>query len=524
MTDKPAGFLLCLAAVALMAILSALSFQKSLTGDEALTVALARGGFDRMVGTVARESHVPGYHVLLWLWIRAFGAGLPVLRLFAFIPVGVLVFAGCRRFPHYGYLVLATSPFLLHLAVELRMYGLLALVGVGILLALKGLAEIFTKRGFASLVLACVAGVWTLHFAWLAVAAALVVLVRLKRRLHALMLAVIVLAAFSPWAPNMVSQFHRFSPGGESGDFQMFELASPTQRVLGAPFSMAGTLLRFAAGNGAFRFSLFSIGSISIWVLLGFILFGMTIASAWLGRREAGPGALLLLILVLVPISFIRPSARHFSLAYPAFAAMVAAGLSGGGAFRRILRISIPVISLAMCIPFVTRSTLPQRCTFDRDFREAAFLAGTAAEAGNGRLVAYLDTHSLLGVLYHLEEQGFTELEVIHPHTARYDAGWLIYFEPDDLVSYLLHNTDSLVGEWGDEFILLANDPGLSRGPLFGGENLLVGRGSDMIADVDLMESIERQFTVDRIPLPGSRGPFSLFRVRAIDDDAYGLR
>lgn len=515
MTEKPAGFAVCLAAVALLAVLSALSFQKSLTGDEALTVALARGGFTGMVNTVARESHVPGYHVLLWLWIRAFGASLPALRLFAFIPVGALVFAGCRGFPRYGYLVLATSPFLLHLAVELRMYGLLALVGMGMLLALKGLTRRFTTGGFVALAATCVAGVWTLHFAWLAVASSLVVLLRLKRRLHALILAVTVLAAFSPWAPNMAMQFHRFSPEGESGEFQMFELASPTQRVLGAPFSMAGTLLRFAAGNSTFRFSLFSLGSISIWVVTGFLLLGLMLLSALLGRRFPGFGGWLLFLFVLVPVSFLRPSARHFSLAYPVFAAMVAAGLSGEGTLRRVLRVSVPVLSLVMCVPFLIRSTLPQRSTFDRDFRMASQIAGSAAEAGNGRLVVYLDTHSLLGILYHLEEQGFTDLEVIHPHHDRFRSGWLIHFEPMEIVSFLLHDTDSLVATWGDEFHLLANDPALARGPLFGGENPLVGRGSDMIADVDLMECLERRFTVERIPLAGSAGPFSLFRVSA---------
>jgi len=513
MTDKRAGFAVCLLAVALMAVLSALSFQKSLTGDEALTVALARGDFKQMVDTVARESHVPGYHVLLWLWIRAFGAGLPVLRLFAFIPVGILVLAGCRSFPRYGYLVLATSPFLLHLAVEIRMYGLLALVGMGILLTLRSLAGRFTARGFAALAASCVAGVWTLHFAWLAVAASLAVLIRLKRPLHALILAVIVLASFSSWAPNMVSQFHRFSPGGESGEFQMFELASPTQRVLGAPLSIAGTLLRFAAGNGAFRFSLFSLGTLSPWVAAGFLLLALTLIPAFLGRRYPGFGGWLLLLFILVPVSFLRPSARHFSLAYPVFAAMVAAGISGEGSLRRFLRFSVPVLSLVMCVPFVTRSTLPQRCTFDRDFREAARVAGEAAQAGNGRLVAYLDTHSLLCVQYHLDEQGFSGVELIHPHMARHSSGWLIYFEPEDIVAFLLSDTDSLVGTWGTDFILLANDPRLARGPLFGTGNTLIGRGSDMIADVDLIECLEKRFILERIALPGSRGPLSLFRV-----------
>lgn len=520
MTVKQATSLKWILSVLSLAVLAGLSFSRSLTGDEALTVTLAGGSFGNLIRTMSLEIHVPGYHVLLWLWTRAFGNSLAALRVFAFLPVGFLVWMGRRHFPRHGFLVLGASPFLLHLAVELRMYGLMAAAGMGILISLRRLSEGFSRRGFLLLLFFCVAGVWTHHFAWPGVAAACVVLFRGGRKRESIILLLLTLLAFSPWVHNMGRQVHRFDPFGESADFELFQLASPAQRVLGAPFSMLGTLLRFSSGTAAFRFDLFSVKSFSPWAGAGLLLFILSVVSAWLGRKTVGPGAILILAFVLLPLSYLRPGARHFSLAYPVFAALVAAGLDGSGALRRLLRGAIPALSLVLCVPFVLRSTMPQRCTYDRDFREAALVAGTGASLGNGRLVLFLDNFSTMGVLYHLEDEGFSDLVVIHPHQQRFAEEWYIYTEHTDMVSYLLQNTDSLVQQWGAEFHLLANNPRLVRGPTFERMPGLIGIGTDMLADIDLMDCLERHFTVEMIPLPRSQGPFSLFHVStAVSDE-----
>ena len=499
--------------VLIMGILAGLSVPKSLTGDEALTVTLCGGSFGTMINNVALESHVPGYHALLWLWIKLFGNSLFVLRLFAFLPVGLLLYIGCRHFNKYGILVLAFSPFLLLLGVELRMYGILALIGMYILVLLQKLAELFSVKTFILLLLVCIAGVWVHYFAWCGVAAAAFLLFFKKRKMYAVLLVVVSALAITPWLPNLMQQVERFSPGGESASVDLFQLATPAQRVMGVPFSMTGTLLRFASGNADFHFNLFSIRSMSLWTIAGLLLFAAAAFSAWKGRKTAGPGVFLLLLFVLVPLSFLRPTARHFALAYPAFAALVIAGLEGSGKVKQMLRVMIPALSILLCIPFILRTTLPQRCTFDRDFREAAIIAGTAAEEGSGELVVYLDTYSLLGILYHLEDEGFTSLTVTHSHEEKFSSGWYFYTKPMEILSCLMQDTDSLVQEWGDDFYLLANNPTEARGPLFGEGNLIVGRGSDTVADLDLMACLEKYYTVEKIPLPNSGGPFTLFHM-----------
>jgi hypothetical protein len=504
--------------VLVIAILAGVSIPKSLIGDEALTVTLCGETFSTMVKNVAQESHVPGYHALLWIWIRAFGDSLFSLRLFAFLPVGFLVYAGCRHFNRYGYLILAVSPFLLHLGVEVRMYGLLAALGMCILICLQKLWNSFSVKNFVLLIIICMAGVWVHYFAWCGVAAAATQLFFRKRKRQAVLLVASVLISIAPWLPNLGQQIQRFDPDGESASIDLFQLATPAQRVLGAPFSVAGTLLRFASGNAVFHFNLFSIRSMSIWTIAGILLFAATAFSAWKGRREAGYSVFLMLLFVLIPISFLRPSARHFAMAYPAFAALVIAGLEGKGRVKQMLRILIPVLSLLLCIPFILRSTMPYRSSFNRDYREAAIIAGTAAEAGSGNLVLFLDTHTLAGVLYHLDDEGFENLTITHPHKERFAQGWFFYVEPEEILSYLMQNTDSLVQEWGSDFYLLANDPTLARGPLYGEANPMIGRHSDSVADLDLIECLERYYAIERIPLPHSEGPFSLFHVTALTE------
>lgn len=499
----------------IMGILAAVSVPKSLTGDESLTVALCSESFGTMVRNISWESHVPGYHTLLWLWIRIFGNGLASLRIFAFLPVGFLVFAGSRHFRENGSLVLATSPFLLHLAVELRMYGMMAAIGMVMLILLQRLLKQHSARDFILLAIACVAGVWVHYFVWCGVVSVSAVLFHQKKKAASLIILLCCVLAMLPWFSSLSNQFQRFVTADESSSTELFQLATPAQRVMGAPFSMAGTLLRFSAGNAVFEFNLFSVRHLSLWTAAGLVLLALSLYSGWRGRKSAGKGVFVMLLLVFLPLSLIRPTARHFSIAYFSYASLVIAGLQLKDRRGKALRVTIPLLSLLLCIPFITRTTMPQRCTFDRDYREAAITAGSEAKERDIPLVVFLDTHSVSGLIYHLQDEGFAEVELIHPHQERFASGWYIYLDSESILAYLMQDTDSLVRTWGSDFLLLANDPTRTRGPLFGDENRIVGRGSDAVADLDLVISLERYYDLQEIPLSLSEGPLTLFHATA---------
>ena len=90
--------------------------------------------------------------------------------------------------------------------------------------------------------------------------------------------------------------------------------------------------------------------------------------------RERTP-VLILLLWVLVPLSFLRPSARHFALAFPAFMLLATRGIQGlSELYRRVAAAICAGLMLLFCIFFSILTVIPQRCTFQRDFREAAMV------------------------------------------------------------------------------------------------------------------------------------------------------
>lgn len=503
--SKPAS------AVLFMAIMAVLSVPKSLTGDEALTVNLAAAPWEVMLENLSSDIHLPGYYALLQGWMKLFGKDLDVLRLFAFLPVAVLIFAGAGRLGRYSFLLLGTSPFLLHLAVELRMYGLLAMLGTLILINLDRFMKTGTVRNFIFLTLLCAASVWVHYFAWAAVLGVFICLFIRGRWKNGIILVSLCIAAILPWLPRLLVQVGNFAPSAAGSSEGLMQTATLSQRIAGVPFSMAGTLLRFSSGNSDFSFNLFSIRSLSVFSVAGIILFALSMISAWYGRKKTLSGTWIIFLAVFVPLSFLRPSSRHFAMSWAPFAALVAAGIGERDKPAGILRVLIPLLSLLLCSSFISRSTMPQRCTFDRDFREAAITAGSLADQRQLPVVLYLDSYSAMGVLYHLYDQGFNDITVNHPYEERFVSGTYFSTDPEVSLSFLMQDTDSLVSTWDERLLLLANDPTLSRGPLYGDSNMIIGRGSDLVADIDLVTALENRYTIERIPLPGSRGPFSLF-------------
>lgn len=511
---RPAGWPGILAALSLFSLLWFLSLGKSLTGDEALTVALAGVPFRTMISQVGLESHVPGYYALMWAWVRIFGQDLSLLRVLSLVPALAAIALAGRRLSPRMMLLLCTSPFLLHLSVELRMYGLLALCGTAFLV-LSGIVEQSRARvPFILLTALCAVSVWIHHFAWPGVAASAILLLRKRRYADCAVLLAVTAVLYTPWLPMIAGQIDRFAPGSEGSGFDLTGMSGPLQMLAGVPFSAAGTLLRFSAGTSAFRFDLFSLGSIRFWALPGAMLSLVFLASIIMRFRRTGSVPAVMLLLML-PVCLLRPSARHFALFFPAFLLLVSNGLEGPERWRRVATAASVALALLLCIQFAGRTTLPQRCTYDRDLREAATVAGAAAEAEGMPVAVFLDSYSSLAFLLHLRDEGYASVETWSPHGEMFADGWFIHPDPASGMAYLLHDTDSLVSDLeerlGDTFVLLANDPRAVGGRPYGGLNRLLGRGSDTVSDEDLMDVLQSHGTLSGLDLPGSEGPFSAF-------------
>lgn len=80
-------------------------------------------------------------------------------------------------------------------------------------------------------------------------------------------------------------------------------------------------------------------------------------------------------------------------------------------------------LMLILCIPFALRSTIPQRCTFDRDYLQVAQLAIEESRMDSLPVMIFLDSYSVLGVKMHMNEQGFSEDMIWHPHITPFRRG-----------------------------------------------------------------------------------------------------
>ena len=119
-----------------------LGFQP-LWWDEGYSVWFATQNPAQMVSLTAQDIHPPLYYALLHGWAALLGTGPTALRLFS-VTVGVLtiplLYLVARRMLSARAALLATllltiSPLHVYYSQEVRMYGLVALLSVGILAA-----------------------------------------------------------------------------------------------------------------------------------------------------------------------------------------------------------------------------------------------------------------------------------------------------------------------------------------------------------------------------------------------------
>ncbi len=498
-------------------IFFALSWQKSYTGDEGLTVLLASGSYSNLLSNVGADFHVPGYYTCLWMISHVFGSSLLILRIFSLLLILLMIILALKHLSFPAALFIALSPYTLHLALEIRMYAMLALLGLLIVLFYRRYASLKSRGSLAVLILTLSMSTWVHYFGWIGTAAVTSLLLVEKKWKHSILILFFVAVLFLPWAGNIISKAD--SAGTESSVTTVVTPDTPSlrQRLMGMPLSIGGTVLRFAGGTAVFDFTQGGIRSISVMTVLG-ISTGLLILLLVAGGFRKSDGICKSLILcTFIGLSFIRPSSRHFAIVFPAYLIAASAGLSSTVFRRKAIITVLALLMLILCIPFTLRSTLPQRCTWDRDYLQIARLSIEESLRDSLPVVLFLDTYSFFGIKMHMDELGFPDSMLWHPHRSSFQEGRYFYESIDQCVIYLQHNTDSLVSVWINltedkrGFVLVANIPGVTPGRIFGeGDNLFTGFGSDVMADMDLMEALEQAAPMRIIKLSESGGPISL--------------
>ncbi len=148
------GVLILVLMLALALRVLRLDFQP-LWWDEGYSVWFATHPLGQMAALTAEDIHPPLYYALLHGWTQLFGAGPVALRLLSVVigtlTIPAIYLAGRRLFgrgrvPLLAAFLLAINPLHVFYSQEVRMYGLVALLSVGIMAAAWRLFDAETRR------------------------------------------------------------------------------------------------------------------------------------------------------------------------------------------------------------------------------------------------------------------------------------------------------------------------------------------------------------------------------------------
>lgn len=309
-----------------------------LWSDEGYSALLSREPVAGILRELSRDSSPPLYYVLLHLWRSLAGIDAAAMRALSAVAGTAAVYAcyrlGAAMFNHQvgvrAALLLAVSPLHLYYSQEARPYSLFLLFAVSALLGLRWLIEGRVAAGAACYCGATILAAYTHNYGLflLAPLAAAVAAGRLRFDLAAVC-AVVVAAAYLPWAPVLLQQI-------ETG------AARWTERIWrDTPPSLAliKSFGAFSIGGAVPPYVPIGLQRRTPWVHpIAYMLFGVLALRALVpssARMQAGrqvAGWTLLLLGVPYLISFVIPVyvvGRYDVVGLPLFLMLCAAGADG---------------------------------------------------------------------------------------------------------------------------------------------------------------------------------------------------
>jgi 4-amino-4-deoxy-L-arabinose transferase-like glycosyltransferase len=361
--------------------------------DEGWSLYFATTSIGNMMELTAVDIHPPLYYLLLHFWIRLLGPGIVSVRLLSVLigtaTVPLLYAAGRRLSGHRGGLLaaflLAISPFHVYYSQEVRMYGLVTLLGLAALTcttrwdAREGFPGVIVWVGY---VLTATAALYTAYYAaFLLLALNLYVLIRWLRSRREW-----PLRRLGAWIGAQVAVFLLFLPwlwyaGGKLLTYVQFKVDVEEDPILG-PFAYLGRhLSAFGWGHAeGFLADWWWVGLLPLLALLlalGFVLWRqrsggeeprLQVGAAQsqesggpspAARPSPAPGLpLIVLVAVLIcgfvvnlTLPFAPPrSERLLLLALPAYLMLFAMGILVLTRYRRWLAAATAGLSVILAL------------------------------------------------------------------------------------------------------------------------------------------------------------------------------
>lgn len=361
----------------IIAVVSRIAFLgNSIRLDEAQSLWQTNHSYGALLEIVARDVHVPLYHVVLRTWRLALGADIGTARLLslafllACVPVFYLVARKVltTRWALFAVVVFSCSPFLLWYGNEARMYSML--VFVTLVSQYFFLSVVTTDRAlaWAGYAASAVVGIYVHYFfVFVLVTQGLFLLATWRRRprgsvVRLLGVALVVAAAFAPW-------FLYFRANGSAGGTRP-SLPSPSS----IDYSNVYSQFVFGFQSDAINTTVVSAWPLLVLAALASVRTGAKLdrASAYLVAAAFGPVLLAFAVSLLVTPFFLS---RYMIAALPAFLVLVVRFLSGlTKPVAGVLAAGLLVATVAGTVVQAGNPATPVR----EDYRTAARIAEEA--------------------------------------------------------------------------------------------------------------------------------------------------
>lgn len=302
--------------------------------DEAFAALVVMEPTRALLSELAGDTAPPLYFLLLRGWSLLLGADAWTLRLFSvlcgLLAVWATFVAACRLWGARAGLasaaLMAVSPLHIHYSREVRPYALLIVFVLASLMALEAMSR-SRPASVAAYCGATAAATWTHNYGlFLLVVLGLWVLIRRVPAATAARAAGVVVAAYLPWLPVLVTQT-------TSGATQWVErLWVGTPPALAPLLSLAG----FCIGGHTPEYIRTGSDAVPVWLqTLAYAAFALLIGAALVRRPvdDARRIALVVGVLLAVPtaLSFITPIflvGRHDVIALPLFLLLAGRGVA----------------------------------------------------------------------------------------------------------------------------------------------------------------------------------------------------
>lgn len=276
-----------------------LASNQSIWFDENYSILLARHSLGELLALTGVDAHPPLYYVLLQLWGNLWGWSEFALRGLTALCLGgtvVMTIVLLRRLfgAGIGLMVapfLLLAPFILRYGYEVRMYALVALIGVTATWVLVKARESKGRNWWAAYALLVALGMYTLYMSlviWLAHLVWLFVTTKSKKEVLKqpyIWAYVGAVALFIPYIPTFIHQMIHSALPGIGSELTFTKLANTfgIMTVYTPEWQLGGWL--------------------TLVLTAGMILFGIVYVRLW-RKKEYRNGLLLLSLLVIVPLGF----------------------------------------------------------------------------------------------------------------------------------------------------------------------------------------------------------------------------